>query len=79
QDAAQFGDGRRSPIVERAQAQAIKEIDILPTENMSVVLSEKGWIRAAKGHDINPQTLNYKAGDQFLSMALGRSNQSAVF
>ncbi|MBX3708503.1 MAG: DNA topoisomerase IV subunit A [Gammaproteobacteria bacterium] len=74
-----FGDKRKSLIIERKEAQAMKETEILPTEPITVVLSNKGWVRAAKGHDIDPTSLNYKAGDKFLSSATGRSNQLAVF
>lgn len=79
EDSESFGDERRSPIVERKEAQAISETEILPTEPLTVVLSNMGWIRAAKGHEIDPTTLSYKAGDAFLSAAMGRSNQPAVF
>jgi topoisomerase-4 subunit A len=78
-DAKTYGDARRSPLVERAESQAIREIDIMPIEPMTVVLSEKGWVRAAKGHEIDPRTLSYKAGDSFLAVAAGRSNQQAIF
>ena len=78
-DAEKYGDERRSPIRARAPAEALDETSILPTEAITVVLSERGWIRAAKGHEIDPLTLNYKAGDQFQSAAFGRSNQTAVF
>ncbi|SRR5579883_739040 len=78
-DAEKYGDDRRSPIVKRQEAQAIRETEIMPTEPVTVVLSKKGWIRAAKGHELDPTTLSYKAGDEFLSSALGRSNQPAVF
>lgn len=78
-DAEKYGDERRSPIRARAPAEALDETSILPTEAITVVLSERGWFRAAKGHEIDPLTLNYKAGDQFQSAALGRSNQTAVF
>ena len=57
----------------------MNETEIIPTEPMTVVLSSKGWIRAAKGHEIDPTSLSYKAGDEFLSAAQGRSNQPAVF
>jgi topoisomerase IV subunit A len=79
EDVETYGDNRRSPIVERKEAQAIKETEMLPTEPITVILSSKGWIRAAKGHDIDPLTLNYKAGDSFKSAAKGRSNQAAIF
>ncbi len=78
-DMEKFGDKRRSPIVERKEAQAMRETEILPTEPMTVVLSTMGWVRAAKGHDVDPQSLSYKSGDTFLSAATGRSNQPAVF
>ena len=78
-DADKFGDRRRSPIHTRAPAQALDETSILPTEAITVVLSERGWVRSAKGHEIEPTTLTYKAGDQFQSAAVGRSNQTAVF
>jgi topoisomerase IV subunit A len=78
-DAEKFGDDRRSPIVERAAAQALDESALIPTEPVTVVLSEKGWVRSAKGHDIDASTLSYKAGDSFLASARGRSNQLAIF
>ncbi len=77
--AEKFGDKRKSPLVERKEATAMKETEILPTEPLTVVLSTKGWIRAAKGHEIDASTLSYKAGDGLLSSAIGRSNQPAVF
>lgn len=79
EDAKTYGDERRSPLVARRAAQAMDETQLVPTEPLTVVLSEKGWVRAAKGHDIDPTSLNYKAGDGFLSAAHGRSNQPAVF
>lgn len=78
-DAQRYGDKRLSPIVVRAEAQAMKETEILPTEPITVVLSSKGWVRAAKGHDIDPISLSYKSGDEFRSAAIGKSNQTAVF
>lgn len=75
----QYGDNRRSPLVVRVEAQALRQEDIVPTEPVTVVLSQKGWIRAAKGHEIESQQLSYKAGDEFKSQALGKSNQQAVF
>ena len=77
--AEKYGDERRSPIIARKEAQAMKETEILPTEPLTIVLSNKGWIRAAKGHEIDPNSLNYKAGDKFQAAAAGRSNQTAVF
>jgi topoisomerase-4 subunit A len=78
-DADRYGDARRSPLVERAAAQAIDETALVPIEPVTVVLSEKGWVRAAKGHDIDATALGYKAGDAFKAAALGRSNQTAYF
>lgn len=77
--ADKHGNKRRSPIVARKEALAMKQTEILPTELVTIILSQKGWIRAAKGHDIDPNSLSYKAGDQFLASAAGRSNQLAVF
>lgn len=79
EDAEKYGDDRRSPIVERAEARALSETELLPTEPVTVVLSEKGWVRCAKGHDIDAAGLSYKAGDSFKAAAPGRSNQYAVF
>ncbi len=75
----EYGDERRSILVARAEAKAIKEEDLVSTDPVTVVLSEKGWVRAAKGHDIDGATLSYKAGDQLKMVALGKSNQLAVF
>ncbi len=79
EDAEKYGDERRSPLVARAEAKALSETDLLPTEPVTVVLSEKGWVRCAKGHDIDAAALSYKAGDAFKAAAPGRSNQFAVF
>ncbi|MCW8945319.1 MAG: DNA topoisomerase IV subunit A, partial [Sedimenticola sp.] len=79
EDAEKYGDGRRSPIVARDAAEALAETDLTPSEPVTVILSEKGWARAAKGHDIDPASLNYKAGDTYLDSARLRSNQAAVF
>lgn len=78
-DAEKYGDDRRSPIVQREEAKALTEKELLPSEAVTVVLSEKGWVRCAKGHDIDGNALSYKAGDAFKAMASGRSNQQAVF
>ena len=74
--ADEYGDARRSPLKERGEAQAFNEKDLLTAEPITVVLSDKGWVRAAKGHEIDPTTLSYKSGDKFLSSAFGRSNQN---
>lgn len=78
-DAETYGDPRRSPIVERTEARALAETELMPTEPVTVVLSEKGWVRCAKGHDIDAAALSYKAGDNFKAAAQGKSNQYAVF
>ncbi|RBW63965.1 DNA topoisomerase IV subunit A [Vibrionales bacterium C3R12] len=78
-DAEKYGDDRRSPIVERAEAKALTERDLVPSEAITVVLSDKGWIRHAKGHDVDAEGLNYKSGDKYLACARGKSNQPAVF
>ncbi len=78
-DAEQFGDPRRSVLVERAEAKAMSEHDLLPSEPITVILSRRGWVRAGKGHELDPAALSYKAGDQYLASAKGRSNQSAYF
>ena len=78
-DAKKYGDKRRSPIVTRVAAEAFKETEMLPTEPITVILSRHGWVRAAKGHEIDPATLNYKAGDHFFTKSHGKSNQPAIF
>ncbi len=78
-DADKYGDERRSPLTERAAAAALDENELTPSEPVTVVLSEKGWVRSAKGHDIDPAGLSYKAGDRFLTAAKLRSNQQVVF
>jgi topoisomerase-4 subunit A len=78
-DAAKYGDERRSALVERAAAQAIAETELVASEPMTVVLSRSGWVRAAKGHDIDPRALSYKTGDEYYASARGRSTQLAVF
>lgn len=74
-DAKKFGDDRRSPIIERAEASTINEQDLIPADPITVVLSKAGWIRSAKGHDIDVQNMNYRTGDEYLSHCLGKSNQ----
>lgn len=76
--AKDYGDERRSPLVERGEAQAFSESDLLSSDPITVVLSEKGWIRAAKGHEIDPAALNYKSGDQFRFAVRGKSNQPVL-
>ncbi|RUO55260.1 DNA topoisomerase IV subunit A [Pseudidiomarina homiensis] len=78
-DAEKYGDDRRSPLVEREEAKALSERDLTPAEAVTVVLSKKGWVRAAKGHDIDGSSLAYKSGDSYLSSAQGKSNQQVVF
>jgi len=78
-DAAAYGDPRRSPIVARPAAQPLAREVVVPSENVTVVLSKSGWVRLAKGHEVGVANLSYKAGDEFLAAAFGRSNQPAVF
>ncbi len=77
-DAEEFGDDRRSPLVAREAAKALEENQLMPAESITIILSEKGWIRAAKGHDIDAQNLNFKSGDHLLCSAPGRSNDQLV-
>ena len=80
QEAAElYGDERRSPVVERSEAKALSEKDLIPSESVTVVLSEKGWARVAKGHEVDAEGLNYRSGDKFKASAKGKSNQPAVF
>ncbi len=79
QELERYGDARRSPLLERPPALALSEQELAPSEPVTVVLSEKGWVRVAKGHDVDPANLSYKAGDRFLQAVAGRSSQLAVF
>ena len=79
QDADRYGDERRSPLVQRVNALALDETEFTPSEPVTVVLSEKGWVRSAKGHEIDPKGLGYKAGDAYLGAVRVRSNQPVVF
>ena len=74
QDAEDYGDARRSPLAEREVAKAMDESALIPSEAISVILSSNGWIRAAKGHEVDATTLNYRSGDEFLTAARGKSN-----
>jgi len=75
----EHGDARRSPIVARAAAQAISESELISSDPVTVILSEKGWVRSAKGHEVDASELNYKSGDAYLNCARGKTNQLAVF
>ena len=79
EDIDNYGDARRSPIMQRDAAQAISEADLIPSEPITVVLSQRGWVRAGKGLDVDPIALNYKTGDSFQSAARGRTNGTAMF
>ena len=79
EDAKKFGDKRRTRIVERKEAKAISEVELTPAEPVTVVVSANGWTRSAKGHAVDAVNLSYKAGDEFLCAAQGKSNQPAVF
>lgn len=74
EDLKTHGDSRRSPVIEREDAQALKESDLVPSEPITAILSQAGWIRAAKGHDIDPSNMNYRSGDAYQSHAFGKSN-----
>ena len=78
-DAEVYGDERNSPIVYREEATAFDETELISSDPVTVILSERGWVRAAKGHDIEPESLNYREGDTFFASAKGRNNQNAVF
>ncbi len=78
QASEQYGDDRRSPIVARAEAQAFSETELVSADPVTVVISDKGWIRAGKGHDLDPTSLSYKAGDSFKFAVHGKSNQSVI-
>ncbi len=78
-DADAHGDDRRSPIVVRGEARALSELDLLGSDPVTVVLSHQGWVRAAKGHDVDPTALSYKSGDGFKLATCGRTNQASVF
>ena len=76
--AEQYGDDRRSPIVLRQESHALSEVELISSEPITVVMSERGWIRAAKGHDIDPSSLSYRAGDAFAFALRGKSNQQLI-
>src|SRR6476469_4469278 len=78
-DAKKFGDARRSPLIARGAAQALDETELVASEPVTVVISEKGWVRAAKGHDVDAAALGYREGDGLLYAAKGRSNQLVAF
>ncbi|MGK2946274.1 MAG: DNA topoisomerase IV subunit A [Candidatus Malihini olakiniferum] len=78
-DTELYGDDRRSPLYKRAEAKAMSEHDFMPSEPVTIVLSEMGWMRSIKGHDIDPSGLSFKVGDRFRAAARGKSNQSVVF
>ena len=79
EDAETFGDDRRSPLVQREEAQAFSETELMTTEPVTIVLSEAGWVRAAKGHDMDASALSYKSGDKLKLFGRGKSNQAAIF
>ena len=78
QDAETYGDKRRSPIMQREAAHQLDQSELMPSEPVTVVLSKMGWVRAAKGHDIDAEGLSYKTGDEYLSSSQGRSNQQVI-
>ena len=78
-DAEKYGDKRRTPLVEREESKAFSETELISTEPVTIVLSDRGWMRAAKGHEVDPVSLQYKSGDSFKIAARGKSNQLAIF
>ena len=78
-DAEKYGDGRRTPLVQREEAKAFAQTELISTEPVTIVLSDRGWVRAAKGHEVDPISLQYKSGDSFKIAARGKSNQLAIF
>jgi len=78
-DAKKYGDARRSPLVEREAAQALDETELVASEPVTIVLSQKGWVRAAKGHDVDAAGLSYREGDGLLAAVRGRSTQQVAF
>jgi len=78
-DAKNYGDQRRTAIVQREEAQAISEEQLAPVEPVTVILSTNGWVRAAKGHEIEPEEASYRPGDRYLDAARGKSNQPVIF
>ena len=79
EDAKKYASPRMSQLVEREEAKAISESEMTPAEPVTVILSEMGWVRCAKGHDIDPAGLSYKSGDKYLAHACGKSNQPVIF
>ena len=79
EDAELYGDQRRSPLVEREEATAFNETELLTSDPVTIILSERGWVRVAKGHDVELETLKFREGDSFLSSVKGRLNQNAIF
>ncbi len=78
-DAVNFGDDRRSPLVIRGEAQAFSDTELMSTEPVTIVMSEAGWVRAAKGHEVDAAALSFKSGDKLKLVEKGRSNQNVVF
>ncbi len=78
-DADKYGDARRAPLVERSAAQALDASELVASEPVTIVLSEKGWVRSARGHDVDASALSYREGDAYLGSTRGKSSQQAVF
>ena len=79
EDVEKYGDSRKSPLVQREEASAFDETELISSDPVTVILSQRGWVKVAKGHDVDPVNMNYKEGDSFLSSAKGRNNINAVF
>jgi len=78
-DADTYGDDRRSQLKEQVESRAFSEVELISSEPVTVVLSQSGWARSGKGHELDPEALQYKSGDSFKMAARGKSNQQAVF
>lgn len=77
-DAKTHGDARRSPVVQRAESSSLKAVDLIASEPITAILSQAGWIRAAKGHHADPAEMNYRTGDAYLTHALGKSTERLI-
>jgi topoisomerase-4 subunit A len=79
EDAEKYGDERKSSLIEREEVSAFDETELISSDPVTIILSSRGWVRVAKGHDIDPETMSYREGDSFLASAKGRNNLNAIF
>ena len=79
EDAEKYGDERKSSLIEREEVSAFDETELISSDPVTIILSSRGWVRVAKGHDVDPETMSYREGDSFLSSAKGRNNLNAIF